>query len=120
MDGPNIQRLYYSTSDISRILGIHPDVVRSWVKKFLPLRPSKSKAGRLLFRPDDVEIVRMITQLKACGYTDEKVNSVLENGVEGLELLPQETFDTENNQRQGLAAVLYSGLQEILHILEEG
>lgn len=118
MNDLRIRRLYYSTSDVSEIAKVRPHVLRSWEAKFPNLKPSKSKSGRRLFKPSDLDLVLIIKRLKDEGYTEEKIYNLLKyHGREKLskvELL----HDREKSRKILLFIEIYSCLQEILTILD--
>jgi DNA-binding transcriptional MerR regulator len=117
MNGLRIRRLYYSTTDVSEIAKVQPHVLRSWESKFPNLNPSKSKSGRRLFRQGDLDLVLIIKKLKDEGYTEEKIRNLIKyHGREKLikiELL----HDREKSGKVILFFEIYSGLKEILKIL---
>jgi len=118
MEGPKIQRLYYSAGDVSEIVQIPTHVLRSWEKKFPRLKPSKSKSGRRLFKPHDLNLVMEIKALKGKGYTDEKICNLLKP-TGGEEAVKHEvSTKTETARKDYLIFDIYSGLKEILHILD--
>lgn len=114
MNGLGIRRLYFSTSDVSEIAKVQPHVLRSWESKFPNLNPSKSKSGRRLFKPGDLDLVLIIKKLKDKGYTEEKIRSLLKyHGREKLIIL----HDREKSWKVLLFFEIYSCLKEILKIL---
>jgi DNA-binding transcriptional MerR regulator len=78
MPGPVIRRLYYSVSEVSNIVGVHPHVLRQWENKFPDLKPAKSKSGRRLFKENDIELIRRIKKLRENGYTIKKIKELIQ------------------------------------------
>ena len=114
MKGPKINRLYYSTKDISQIFKIPIHRIRDLEKNFSGLRPAKSKTGRIMYRPNDLEIISRIMKLRRLGYTDEGIKSVLK----GRTILSTEECTREVKIPESLIMDLIQGLTEILVILE--
>lgn len=58
-----IQKLYFSISDVSRLAGVKPHVLRYWESEFPELRPGKNRAGNRTYRPKEVKMVLLIKKL---------------------------------------------------------
>lgn len=79
MEGPKIQRLYFTLKQVSEISGIRPHIVREWEKKFSRLKPQKSKTGRKLFKKQDLDLILFIKKMKQFGISDDGIRSILKN-----------------------------------------
>ena len=115
MQGPNIKRLYYSTVEISKMVNVRPYLIRKWESKFTFLNSVKKQSGRKLFKPDDLEIVKKIKRLKEIGYTNEKINEIMnqdETSVKEVTFQP-----TQNHVVKPLLQEIYRELKSILRIL---
>ena len=92
--------------------------IRDLEKKFYGLRPAKSKTGRIMYRPNDLEVIRRIMKLRRLGYTDEDINSVLK----GRTILSDEECTREVLKvlkvPESFIIELIQGLTEILAIFE--
>jgi DNA-binding transcriptional MerR regulator len=118
MEGPKIQRLYYSTRDISRVLHVPLHIVRAWEEKFHRLKPTKSKSGRRLYRPKDLEIVRTIKKLKDLGLTEDQIQERLKQSLDSLDDIP--THAAYHDILPPLfIGELIRDLEEILHLIHE-
>jgi len=117
MDCPNIKRLYYSTSEVSRMTNVRPYIIRKWEKKFSFLNSIKKQSGRKFFKPNDLETVKKIKRLKEIGYTNEKIKKIIINGDQ---VISGDTFESNRcySDRQ-LLQEIYRELIEILKILEK-
>ena len=116
MQGPNIKRLYYSTVEISKMVNVRPYLIRKWESKFTFLNSVKKQSGRKLFKPDVLEIVGKIKQLKESGYTNEKINEIMINddtSVKEVAFKP-----TQNDVVKPLLQEIYRELKSILEILD--
>jgi len=116
MDGPKIKRLYYSTREVGEQLGISPQVLRSWEKKFSFLRPTKSKTGRRLYKPSDLNLIKNIKNLKDNGITDERIEFLLKQGAEAGEKIDR-SYDYSRERELPVQEII-STLKEIIRILD--
>ncbi|GEM_PF-743491 len=55
-----IKKLYYSISEISKMLDIKQSVIRYWESEFKELKPQKNRAGNRIYKKDDIAILHMI------------------------------------------------------------
>jgi len=58
-----INRVYYSISEVSKLTGVEPYVLRYWETEFEQLKPSKNKAGNRIYTNRDIKIIMMIKRL---------------------------------------------------------
>lgn len=102
-----IKKLYYSISEVSKMLGLEQYVLRYWETEFEQLRPQKNRAGNRIYTEKDIEIVKMIKRLtREDRYTIEGARQVmtammLENGG----VLKEEHLDAKLSQAAAAAAV---------------
>jgi len=116
MEGPKIKRLYYSTKEISSLLGISPQILRSWEKRFSFLRPTKSKSGRRQYKPADVEIVKEIQRLKNSGLEDDIISRTIMNNK--YRTTSDREKIIERTERQVPVRDIIDELKEIIRILD--
>jgi DNA-binding transcriptional MerR regulator len=62
-------KMYYSISEVARITGLEPYVLRYWEKEFPTLCPKKSRGGNRIYTSRDIELVNRIKHLR----TQEKL-----------------------------------------------
>ena len=117
MEGPKIRRLYYSSSDVCKIAQVRPHVLRAWETKFTHLKPSKSRSGRRLFKPRDLETVLKIKEFMDEGYTEDKILYFLEHKDEEELIKKEVSTDREYVQKSELISEIYTELEEILNML---
>jgi DNA-binding transcriptional MerR regulator len=60
---PEIEKIYYTVSEVSEMFGLNPSHVRYWEQQFEALKPYKNKRGVRLFTKDDIETIRFINHL---------------------------------------------------------
>lgn len=95
-----IKKLYYSISEVSKMLGLEQYVLRYWETEFEQLRPQKNRAGNRIYTEKDIEIVKMIKRLtREDRYTIEGARQVMnammqENGG----VLKEEHLDAKLSQ----------------------
>ena len=115
------ERLYYSISEVCEMTDLKPHVLRYWETVFPMLRPSKNQAGNRIYRPRDLELIRLIRKL----LYDERftVDGALQRleelrhvpGQEQMELdLPPEAADRPEMDLSGVCAEL----REIVTLLD--
>ena len=114
MTNPNLNdRLYYSISEVAKITGIKPYVLRFWEKEFPTLKPKKNRAGNRTYQPKDVELVSQIKMmLYQQGYTIPGARAKMKNGKNS------DNSDVSPAQLKSLVAEIKQDLQEILGLLD--
>ncbi|NOY89005.1 MAG: MerR family transcriptional regulator [FCB group bacterium] len=63
------EKLYYSISEVAKITGLEPYVLRYWEKEFDVLKPKKNRGGNRTYTQKDIEIINRIIHLR----TQEKL-----------------------------------------------
>lgn len=58
-----MQKLYYSISEVSEIIGEPAYILRYWEKEFPILNPKKNRAGNRIYCDRDIEILKTIKSL---------------------------------------------------------
>lgn len=91
-----IKKLYYSISEVSRMVGLEPYVLRYWETEFEQLRPQKNRAGNRIYTEKDIETIRLIKKLtREKRYTIEGARQIIgqmsESDAVDLEPGPQES-----------------------------
>ncbi len=56
-------KLYYSISEVARIVGLKAHVLRYWETEFSTLRPKKTRTGSRRYRKPDIEEILAIKEL---------------------------------------------------------
>ena len=60
---PQIKKLYYSISEVSKITGLKQYVLRYWESEFSQLKPPKNRAGNRTYRQKDIDLIQQIKSL---------------------------------------------------------
>ena len=63
MEAKDINKLYYSISEVSSITGLKQYVLRYWETEFTQLKPSKNQAGNRIYRSHDIDVIIGIKSL---------------------------------------------------------
>ncbi|MBS1560866.1 MAG: MerR family transcriptional regulator [Bacteroidetes bacterium] len=58
-----IQKLYYSITEVSRMIGEEQHVLRYWEREFSQLRPQKNRAGNRVYTQRDMAVLRIVKRL---------------------------------------------------------
>jgi len=77
---------FRTIAEVGREIGVATHVLRFWETKFPQISPMKTSGGRRYYRPDDVELIRLIRNfLYEKRYTIEGVQKLLkEHGVKAF------------------------------------
>jgi DNA-binding transcriptional MerR regulator len=71
-------RLYYSISEVAKMLNTSQSQIRFWEKEFSMLKIKKNQKGYRQFSPSDIDLLRSIHHLvKDQGYTLQGANDKL-------------------------------------------
>lgn len=91
---------FRTIAEVAEELGVATHVLRFWETKFPQIKPMKRSGGRRYYRPDDVELVRMIRDfLYEKRYTIEGVQKLFkEKGVKKIlgEEIQKDFFEEVN------------------------
>lgn len=82
-----ITKRYYSMGEVTTMFGVNASQIRFYEKEFDILQPKKNKKGNRMFRPEDIENLKIIFNLvKEKGYTLQGAKDYLkENQSEARE-----------------------------------
>jgi DNA-binding transcriptional MerR regulator len=82
-----INKLYYPIGEVAEMFGENTSLIRFYEKEFDILQPKKNAKGNRLFRPEDIENLKIIFNLiKDKGYTIQGAKDFLKkNKNEALE-----------------------------------
>lgn len=58
------EKRYYSISEVARMTGLEPYVLRYWEKEFPTLKPRKNRGGNRMYTSNDIELVNRINHLR--------------------------------------------------------
>lgn len=73
-----IEKQYYSISEVSEMFDVNASLIRFWEKEFPALQPKKDRKGARRFTPKDIEYLRTVHHLvKERGFTLEGARNYL-------------------------------------------
>lgn len=58
------EKRYYTISEVARLTGLEPYVLRYWEKEFTILRPRKNRGGNRLYTTQEIDLVNRINHLR--------------------------------------------------------
>ena len=119
MHGPEIRRLYYSIREVCEIAKVRSYDIKTWEEKYPNLRPMKSKSGRKMFRPNELKLVLKIKKFKSNGCTDVEIRNILKRHPRREYGESRGVINQTDIRRQILITDIFSGLKEILDILDQ-
>jgi DNA-binding transcriptional MerR regulator len=118
MPNLTIRRLYYTVRDVREIAKISSQTLRLWEEKFPVLHPAKSKAGRRLFKQNDLDTILCIKKLKDAGYKDTKILELLQNAETHFNI--DDVIERKHKtEKRKFMHEIFHDLEEILKILDE-
>ena len=75
-----IEKKYYSISEVAEILQVNTSLIRFWESEFDIIKPLKNKRGERRFTPKDIQDLKMIYYLvKEKGFTLEGARDHIKN-----------------------------------------
>lgn len=86
----SIPKLYYSISEVSRLTGLEPYVLRYWETEFDELNPQKNRAGNRIYSNKDIKFILRIKELlREQRYTIEGAKHILKEERQAEKDRPQ-------------------------------
>ncbi len=77
-----MKKLYYSISEISKILDEAPHILRNWEKEFPMLKPKKNRSGNRIYSEKDLNVLKEIKKLiRIEKLSQKKVKKILEENI---------------------------------------
>lgn len=96
---------FKTIAEVAEELGVATHVLRFWETKFTQIKPMKATGGRRYYRPDDVEVLKLIqTLLYQKRYTIEGAQQLIkEKGLKNLlgdEEIQKDFFEASPRQEE--------------------
>jgi len=80
---------YFTISEVSKLCGVKPHVLRYWEQEFTQLRPMKRRGNRRYYQLHEVKLIRQIRQLlHEQGFTIVGARNRLQEILPGISGLP--------------------------------
>ena len=122
---------FKTIAEVAEELGVATHVLRFWETKFAQIKPMKATGGRRYYRPDDVEVLKLIqTLLYQKRYTIEGAQQLIkEKGLKNLlgseeiqkdffEASPRQEENAPETPRQRVSAEALSGIAQAIDELK--
>ena len=106
-----MKKLYYTIGEVSRITGVQPHILRYWESLFPQLSPTRSRAGKRVYKEKDIDTILQLKEL----IQDRKYSTA---GAK-KQLKKQSTSDHELTDRTKLPADVVRDLRRIRLFLNE-
>ena len=111
---PEVKKLYYSISEVSKLTKLKAYVLRYWETEFTQLKPSKNRAGNRTYRQKDIDLILKIKNL----LYEEKYT------IEGARIAILKKnhpvySGTTRSDSKNLLNLLRTELEEILQIINK-
>ena len=117
---PQIKKLYYSISEVSKITGLKQYVLRYWETEFSQLKPPKNRAGNRTYRKKDIDIIHKIKDLLYKEkFTIEGARKQMETVVIAKDTEISSDFTKNPGINSEILDKLKHELKEILRIINE-
>jgi DNA-binding transcriptional MerR regulator len=107
------EKIYYSISEVSRLTGIKPFVLRFWEKEFPTLKPKKNRAGNRSYQQKDIQMVNRIKHLL---YEERHTIAGARDKLKSIKKNAKSEADTKNAQVKSLLKDVKKELQEMLKL----
>ncbi len=73
------EKLYYTMGEVTEMFDVNPSLLRYWESRFKQLQPKRNNKGNRLYRPEDVEFIKLLYHLlKERGMTIEGARKSLQ------------------------------------------
>jgi len=120
----NIQKLYYSISEVSKITEVEDYVLRYWETEFDGLKPQKNRSGNRAYTNQDIQLILVIKELiREKKYTIEGAKQILTEVATLEELKKYESKNPPDKPLEPLKnfqkTSIQSDLLELRTILED-
>ena len=80
LEDSEVKKFYYTMGEVCELLDVAPSLIRYWHSEFDEIKPIKNKKGNRLFRPQDLEVIKLIYHLlKERGFTIQGAKDYLRN-----------------------------------------
>lgn len=114
---------FRTIAEVAEEVGVATHVLRFWETKFIQIQPMKRAGGRRFYRPDDVELVKLIQDLlHNKRFTIEGVQKAFKNKtIKTLlgEEIQKDFFETETPSESDIDKSFLIGLVEDLNNLKQ-
>ena len=122
MEAKDLNKLYYSISEVSTITGLKQYVLRYWETEFTQLKPSKNRAGNRIYRSHDIDVIIGIKSLLYDRkYTIKGAKQHLNRPTENTNQIavPRKIIKLTHSLDVRTLKNLKNGLDDLIKLIEE-
>ena len=111
---------YRTISEVAIDLKLEQHVLRFWENKFPQITPLKRAGGRRYYRPEDIELLKVIkSYLHIDGYTIRGVQKLLQSNKKLKSQSSEKNDSVKFNNSRKTEQNIRSELEDLLYILED-
>ena len=111
---------YRTISEVAIDLKVEQHVLRFWENKFPQITPLKRAGGRRYYRPEDIELLKVIKgYLHTDGYTIRGVQKLLKSNKKLKSQSSEKDNSIKFNNSRKTDKKIRSELEDLLNILED-
>jgi len=111
---------YRTISEVAIDLKLEQHVLRFWENKFPQITPLKRAGGRRYYRPEDIELLKVIkSYLHTDGYTIRGVQKLLQSNKNLKSQSSEKDGSVKFNNSRKTEQNIRSELEDLLYILED-
>ncbi len=128
-----MQKLYYSISEVSKLIDEEQHILRYWEKEFEILKPKKNRAGNRIYSDKDLRILKMIKYLLrqkkistkgVKEYLAKNYDSIVNSNLKNFEIIINDKIETTesnkfNYEREYKREYLISKVNELKNSIEK-
>ena len=111
---------YRTISEVAIDLKLEQHVLRFWENKFPQITPLKRAGGRRYYRPEDIELLKVIkSYLHTDGYTIRGVQKLLKSNKKLKSQSSEKVDSVKLNNSRKTEQNIKSEMKDLLNILED-
>ena len=111
---------YRTISEVAIDLKLEQHVLRFWENKFPQITPLKRAGGRRYYRPEDIELLKVIkSYLHTDGYTIKGVQKLLKSNKKLKSQSSEKVDSVKLNNSRKTEQNIKSEMKDLLNILED-
>jgi DNA-binding transcriptional MerR regulator len=111
---------YRTISEVAIDLKLEQHVLRFWENKFPQITPLKRAGGRRYYRPEDIELLKVIkSYLHTDGYTIRGVQKLLKSNKKLKSQSSEKVDSVKFNNSRKTEQNIKSEMKDLLNILED-
>ena len=111
---------YRTISEVAIDLKLEQHVLRFWENKFPQITPLKRAGGRRYYRPEDIELLKVIkSYLHTDGYTIRGVQKLLQSNKKLKSQSSEKDDSVKFNDSRKTEQKIRRELEDLLNILED-